>query len=178
LIKGGGYIGYFGLEEWYYSLCEEDQEKIVKYFVNFTQTRELLLEDGIHSTNNTAVKMLSYMAHAAASSKDHSFSDMLMKKAGELVVTKEDREHYGYLKEIIFETKKHTPDQYDIDRYKNRVLELIGAQPGILQRDVKKLFRTEDETVVGHALSQLKYEGKIERIKKGNSFELYVFSKA
>lgn len=176
LKNGGGFIGYFGLTEWYYSLSLENQNKIINYFINFTQTRESLLEDHIYWTDNTAVKLLSSIARTAAALKDHGFSDTLMKKAYELIVTEQDKTYYGFLEGIISEIKQYTPDQVDINSYKNKLLKLIRTQPGILQKDIKSFFPSKDATIVGHALSQLKYENKINRTKKGNSFKLYAIS--
>lgn len=174
--KDGGYIGYFGLEEWYYSLDKDVQNKIVDHYSGFPGSKEMLLDGAIYSTGGTAVQLLTNVARAAASSKDHVLSDMLMKKAWESIITIEDAEYYSYLKIIISEIKQYMPDQHDIDCYKGKVLELINSQPGILQKDIKKSFPIENAAVVGHALSQLKYENKIERIKKGTSFKLYAVS--
>lgn len=174
-MKGrcGGLIGYFGLEEWYGSLSIEIQDRIVEYFVNFTLTRENLLEDTIYRTDNTPVKLLTNIALNAVSSKNHSLADMLMMKAFELIATDEDAEYYGFLKDRIIEIKQYMPDQLDINECKGHILEIVRSQPGILQKNVKLLFSSDKEATVGHALSQLNREHKITRIKKGNSFELY-----
>ena len=168
----GGLFAYFGIEEWFYSLPKEVQEKIIKYGPG---SDRYINSDEVSWTSNTATRLLGSLALAALSYKDHSLCDLLLNKAAECI--QEDTDDWVQYRAIagrIAGEKEYLPDQKEIEKYKSKVLDVIRSQPGILQADIKKLFPPESGPTVGHALSQLKYEDKIAREKSGRSFKLFI----
>lgn len=170
----GGSFGLFGLTDWFCSLPKEEQELIFKYYKNFTTDPDDLINGEIYYTSNTGAKLLINLAHTAFQSKNHALSDKLKQKAYELIKNKDDYDHCRAVAFRIIEERSYTPDQIEIEAYKMKVLNVVKEKPGILQSDIKKLFSDKEGVLVGHALSQLKYEEKIRREKKGRSFQLYI----
>jgi hypothetical protein len=172
-ITGKGLFGYFGLYDWFYSLSQSDREKIFSYYNNFTTDPNDLIRGEIYYTSNTATKLLTDLARNALGQKDHRLCDLLLDKAKYILKTKQDKEYYDTMLEIITQEKSYIPDRGDINIYENKVLKLIIDEPGILQSDVPKKFTESERTLVGYALSQLKYAEKIRRENSGRSFKLY-----
>lgn len=121
----------------------------------------------------TATTFLCQHAMNALHDKNHVVCQTLMDGAFRHVKSMEDSIYHGVISQKIMDDLKIYPNQNDIDKYKTEILALIRDTPGILQMDVKKHFPTDAESFVGHALSQLKYDGKIRREKKGRSFQLW-----
>ncbi len=168
----GGLFSYFGIEEWFYSLPKDVQEKIIEYGPG---SDRYINDSEISFTSNTATRLLGNIALAALSHKDHNLCDLLLKKAGECIrENTDDLAQYRAIVRRISDEKDYLPDQKEIDRYKLIILDLIRSQPGFLQADVKKHFPPAFEPAVGHALSQLKYENKLRREKSDRSFKLYI----
>ena len=166
-----GLLDYFGLTDWFLSLPEDERTK----FVNHCQEDiETLFEAQIYRTSNTAARFVVNTAYNIFSSKDHVLSSKLLQKAYELIRNKEDYDHCLTIANRISMERRYIPDQRDIDRYKYKVLAEIRNNPGIFQSEIKKLFSSSTETIVGHAISQLTNEGKINREKKGRSFKLFI----
>jgi hypothetical protein len=168
----GGLFGYFGIEEWFYSLPKEVQEKIIEYGPG---SDRYINSDEVSWTSNTATRLLANIALAALSYKDHALCDLLLEKAAECIREyTDDWAQYRAIEGRIAGEKEYLPDQREIDNYKLKALDVIRSQPGILQSDIKKIFPPEFGPTVGHALSQLKYEDKIRREKSGRSFKLFI----
>ncbi len=168
----GGLFGYFGIEEWFHSLPKEVQEKIIEYGPG---SDRYINNDEVSWTSSTATRLLGSLALAALGYKDHALCDLLLKKAAECI--REDTDDWAQYRAIagrIAGEKEYLPDQKEIDEYKLKVLDVIRSQPAILQSEIKKLFPPESGPTVGHALSQLEYENKIEREKSGRSFKLFI----
>lgn len=172
-MDGQGLFGHFNLRAWFDSLPAESQQKIFFYYKNDTTDPRHLVE-GAWLTRRTGVTLLGFLALNALGHKDHAMCDLLIKKAGELERIKDDEIQYRAILTRIEEEKKHTPDQGQIEAFKYLISELLKIKPGILQCDVKKNFDEKHEVPIGHALSALKYEGKIRREKAGRSFRLYI----
>ena len=171
----GGYLDLFGIAEWFYSLPKEDQEKIIRYYSQggMNTNPDDLFNIQILHTSLTGTKLLSTLAINSIHNKDHILSKKLLQKAHELIKDGSDFSYYEKALKATSQLSGFIPDQKDINKYKDKIINQIKQNEGILQTQLKKLFKENEEGVVGYALSQLKKEGKIKREKKGKSFELY-----
>ena len=170
----GGYLDLFGIREWFYSLPKEEQEKIIRYYSQGMNTNpDDLFNIQILHTSLTGTKLLSTLAINSIHNKDHILSKKLLQKAHELIKDEFDSSYYEKALKTTSQLSAFIPDQKDINKYKDKIISLIKQNQGILQTQLKKLFKENEEGVVGYALSQLRKEGKIKREKKGKSFELY-----
>lgn len=173
-MDGKGLLGYFNLRIWFDSLSKDIQDKIFRYYTNNTTDPRNLVEGEGWRSSNTAVKLLCNLSLNALGNKDYELCDLLIKKAEEVDKEKEDALYYDAILKRIEEEKKYISDQRTVDIYKEKVLSIIRESPGILQSNITTLFDSSEEVPVGHALSQIKYEGKIRREKSGRSFKLYL----
>jgi hypothetical protein len=89
------------------------------------------------------------------------------KRAGRLT-----QEEYNEMSRLC--TVQQPPNQKQIEEYKPILYQLVKDNPGILQSDLKKLFPSDLENVVGYANWSNCQEGKIRREKKGRSFQLWI----
>lgn len=180
--KKGGYLGFYGLWDWYNSQSEEVQDYLYKscgYGINSDSSRLLEGDIEILTTPDdpyqiSATRFLCNHALNAVKDKKHAVCQALLEGAFNHAKNPKDSHYYGMISLRLKDDLKIYPDQEEIDLYKVKVLSLIRENPGILQMDIKKHFPAKDESLVGHALSQLKYEEKIRREKKGRSFQLWV----
>jgi hypothetical protein len=178
----GGYLHFYGLWDWYDSQSKEVQEYLYKscgYGVN-TDSRRLIVGDVEVSSDPedpypwTATKFLCTHALNASKDRNQEACKALLDGAFNHAKSKQDSIYYGIISQRITEDLQIYPDQKEVSRYKGKILTLIRENPGILQLDIKKHYPLEAEGFVGYALSQLKYEEKIRREKKGRSFQLWV----
>jgi hypothetical protein len=170
----GGFLDLFGIREWFYSLPKEEQEKITRYYSQGMNTNpDDLFNNQILHTSLTGTKLLSTLAINSIHNKDHILSKKLLQKAHELIKNEIDSSYYENALKATSQLFAFIPDQKDINKYKDKIISLIKQNQGILQTKLKKLFKENEDSIVGYALSQLRKEGKIKREKKGNSFELY-----
>jgi len=169
----GGFLGLFGLIEWFLSLTKEERDMILTYYgQGMNCDPDDLINGHIYYTSSTGTLLLANLALTALHNKNHTFAEKLLQKAGELIITSSDSSYYEAIRDRITEESLYIPDQKEIDIYKDKILHLLSGMSGVLQCDVKKFFEKEKEHIIGHALSQLKYEDKIRRVKKGRSYEL------
>ena len=59
-------------------------------------------------------------------------------------------------------------------KFHKEVKEKIKQEPGIQQKDIKKLFGEGNEGAVQKAIYILENQGKVERRKKGSTYELFI----
>src|SRR3990172_5184832 len=105
----GGLFGYFGIEEWFYSLSKDVQEKIIEYGPG---SDRYINNSEVSFTSNTATRLLGNIALAALSHKDHNLCDLLLKKAGECIrEDTDDLAQYRAIAKRISDEKDYLPDQ-------------------------------------------------------------------
>jgi len=181
-IGGGGYLGYYGLREWYDSQPSDIQHylyKICGYGIN-TDSRNLT--EGtylkIHSADPeypwTATKFLCNHAVTALHERNHDAYIAFLNEARNRVSTAADRDYYVAIKTRITRELRIYPDQKVINAIKPSIVEKIKNNPGILQVDLRKSYPSEDEYIFGLAFSQTLKTGQIRREKAGRTFRLFV----
>lgn len=177
-----GYLGLYGLWDWYNLQSKEVQDYLYKSCGcgigsdsrNLTDGSFEILSQPDEEYPWTATKFLCQHAMNAVHDKNHAVCKILMDGAFSHAKSMKDSIYYGIISQKIQADLQIFPDQNEINKYKPRVLSLIKNTPGILQTDVKKHFPAEIENIVGHALSQLNKSDEIRREKKGRSFQLWV----
>lgn len=171
-----GYLGFYGLIDWYNSLPPDFRERVLKCHKKDTSSDIDLLTGSLYCTSRSALNFLMGLAYSAAELKDMQLSNMIMNESFKFIQSKDDGEFCNGTARRILDLN-NLPNERDIEGYKYKVLLKIKEQPGILQSEIRKLFNKSESTLVGYALSRLNHAGIIQREKKGRSFVLYIKEK-
>ncbi len=177
-----GYLGFYGLWDWYNSQPKEVQDFLYKscgYGIN-TDSRNLL-EGNIDVLSApdeeypwSATKFLCQHAMNAANDKEYLISKALLDAAFNHAKSIKDSIYQGLIAQKIGNIPEMIFEQEEIERYKPIVYQLVKDNPGILQSELKKRFPPELENIVGMAHWHNHQNGLIRRGKKGRSFQLWV----
>lgn len=177
----GGYLKFYGLWDWYDSQPKEVRAYLYKSCGHGVNTSSNNLMEGDVTVLNgpddpypwSPTKFLCQHALNAAMDKNSSVCQALLDAAFKHARSKEDSHYYGLISLRTKDCLQLSPDQGEVNKYKGKVLALIRNNPGMLQMDIKKRFSPQEESLVGHAFSQLNNEGKIRREKKGRTFQVW-----
>lgn len=179
---GGGYLGYYGLRDWYDSQPRGIQRFLYKscgYGIN-TCSRNLTHGTfiSIGSPDDeypwTATKFLCNHSITALHERNHTAFHALIDKARDCISSAADREYYVAIKSRTTAELAIYPDQKEINRVKPIIRRTITKNPGILQSDLKNGFSPNKKNIYEIAYSQILREGKVRREKAGRSFRLFL----
>lgn len=180
--KKGGYLGYYGLRDWYDSQTKEIQDFLYKscgYGIN-TDSQHLL-EGDIYIVNDpeaeypwTATKFLCNHAMTAFRERLPVPFDALMEEARNRISSGKDRNYYIDIHGHTAAGITPKPLNSEIEALKIAMVEIIQKEPGYIQSALRKAFPGENKEAVGLAISRLNHEGLVYREKKGNSFKLFL----
>lgn len=178
----GGYLGFYGLWDWYNSQSKEVQAFLYKscgYGIG-TDSRNLI-EGDIEVLSSpdeeypwTATKFLCQHAMNAAADKEFTVCQTLLDGAFSYAKSMKDSIYQALIAQKIGNIPNMVFEQVEIERYRPILYQLVKDNPGILQSDIKKQYPPELENIVGLAHWSNCQEGKIRREKKGRSFQLWV----
>jgi hypothetical protein len=181
-----GYLGFYGLWDWYNSQPKEVQDFLYKSCGYGIGTNSNNLIDGDHeiygpdpddvykSCPDTATRFLCQHAMNAASDKNYSVCQTLLDAAFTHAKSMTDSIYQGLIAQKIGDIPRMAADLAEIERYKPILYQVVKENPGILQSELKKRFPADMENIVGMAHWTNCQEGKVRREKKGRSFQLWV----
>lgn len=185
-MKRHGYLGFYGLWDWYESQPKKVQNFLYKscgYGIN-TDSKNLFegshevyssdLDDIYKTRLDTATRFLCQHAMNAVHDKEHHIANVLLEAAFKHAKSKEDSLYYLHYFQAARDKIEFIPNQAEIDEQSPAVLKLICENPGILQSEVKNKFSPELGNIIGLTMWALNKSGKIRRKKKGRSFQLWV----
>jgi len=176
-----GYLGFYGLWDWYNSQPKEVQDFMYKscgYGVG--SDPKSLTEGNIEVLNQpddeypwTATKFLCQHAMNAAYDKNYPVCQILLDAAFAHAKSMKDSIYQGLIAQKIGDIPRMIFDSEETERYKPVLYQLVKDNPGILQSELKKRFPPELENIVGLAHWSNCQDGKVRREKKGRSFQLW-----
>jgi tetratricopeptide (TPR) repeat protein len=112
-----GLLGYYNLLDWFYSLSEEEQEKLRKYsrmglwIGKNNKAGDELTETNINFTSRSKDGWLSDMGLNAAHNKDFGFAEKILLKAIEVGTPDSLDRHFVYINLIkLFDNKRYLND--------------------------------------------------------------------
>lgn len=178
----GGFLGLYGLWDWYDSQPKEVQDFLYKSCGYGINTDSKYLTEGCFETLInpddeypwTATKFLCQHAMNAAHDKEYKICEILLNSAFMHVKNMKDSVYQGLIAQKIGNIPAMISEQQEVERYKPILFQLVKDNPGILQSEIKKRFPPELENVVGLAHWHNYQDGKVRREKKGRSFQLWV----